>query len=72
MTIKEAATVIGCSPQQVRHLIRSQKLAAIKTVDPIGYGYFYNVRPASVKAYAAKPQLKGWPRGVSRNNGDKQ
>ena len=70
MTPSKAAKVIGCSPQQVRTLIRTGVLRATKTlsfIDSRGqehYTYVCNKR--DVKRYASKPQGKGYPRGRSR------
>ena len=66
MTPKQAAKIIGCSPQQVRTLIRKGTLWAKKVpTDQNQHGYTYNVDCQSVRAYAKRPQSQGWPRGQS-------
>ena len=78
----EAAKIIGCSPQQVRTLIRQGKLRArrVKTdTDRNGKRlYVYHLTKDQVVRYAALPQTRGYPRGVPRqpktktNNGRRQ
>jgi len=64
MTCKEAAAVIGCSPQQVRTLIRKGKIKAHRIVCPANqYGYRYTVTLAEAERYRDAPQTRGWPRG---------
>ena len=66
----EAAKIIGISPQHVRTLIRNGTLLAKRIVrDYDGDGnplYVYDLSAKQVQAYAKQPQLRGWPRGVSR------
>ena len=67
MTPRQAATRIGCTPGQVRTLIRNGTLRARKVKsDANQLGYRWSVTEASVAAYAAKPQTGGWPRGEAR------
>ncbi len=61
MTPVEAAAVIGCSPQQVRYLIRTEKLSAIRL--PIPGGFVYAIQKCEVLRYRDNPQHGGWPRG---------
>lgn len=61
MTPKEAAKVIGCSPQQVRTLIRTGKIKATKREGLRGVVYNVSLREAT--RYKNKPQTRGWPRG---------
>lgn len=65
ITVREASVRIGCSPQQVRTLIRSGKLRAKKSPLPLGGGYYYLIDERDVTKYS-KTQLRGWPRGRSR------
>jgi len=70
MTPTEASTIIGCSPQQVRTLIRTGTLKARKTQrrkDRNGnWQYSYSISESEAQRYAEKPQTKGFPRGQSR------
>ena len=69
VTPTQAARMIGCSPQQVCTLIRTGKLIAIKEeTDCNQHGFRYFLSIQSVKAYAKKPQTKGFPRGKKRNS----
>ena len=68
ITTNQAAIIIGCSPQQVRTLIRKGKIKAEKKKDvrnPAGYNL--EVDKESVKLYAKTIPRQGWPRGVPRN-----
>lgn len=71
MTPKKAAEIIGCSPQQVRTLIRVGKLRAVKV--SLGVGgtgrefYQYEVHRGDVKRYAKSKQKVGYPRGRKRS-----
>ena len=63
MTPKEAAAIIGCSPQQVRTLIRSGRIKATQVKCP--QGYYYNITRREAERYRDTPQKMGWPRGQS-------
>jgi len=63
MTAKEAACVIGCSPQQVRVLIRKGAIQATRRKMP--GGYYYDVSQVEAERYRDTEQTKGWPRGQS-------
>lgn len=63
MTPRQAAAIIGCSPQQVRTLIRTGKIKATKRPTPTFPGYCYSVSRREAERYRDKPQIKGWPRG---------
>lgn len=65
MTPKEAADYIGCSPQQVRTLIRRGKIKARKHKIPGGRkpGYCYLISKKEAERYRDAPQRQGWPRG---------
>jgi len=71
MTPKQAAELIGCSPQHVRTLIRTGKLQATRVLTPDwGSGYIYDIQPVTAKLYKqAKLDHGGWPRGRSRKPG---
>jgi len=64
MTPTQAAKVIGCSPGQVRTLIRTGKIQA--TVYAMPGGIYYDITPREVNRYKTQPQKQGWPRGQSR------
>jgi len=66
MTPSEAARVIGCTPGQVRHLIRIGTLRASRVRRPGGYCYDLH-RPAVVR-YRDRPQTHGFPRGAKRES----
>jgi len=67
LTPKQAATIIGCSTQQVLYLIRRDKLQATKvSTDCNQHGYRYKIFAQEAKRYAAIPQMAGFPRGQSR------
>ncbi len=61
MTPTQAAKLIGCSPQQVRTLIRTGRLKA--THLPSHYRCKYAISKAEAKRYRDAPQKQGWPRG---------
>jgi excisionase family DNA binding protein len=63
MTAKEAAKVIGCSSQQVRHLIKVGKIRAEKYEIP--GGFYYDISQKEVERYRDIEQRGGWPRGQS-------
>ena len=65
MTPKEASEIIGCSPQQVRTLIRSGKLRATKIKAP-GGRHSYDLSKRVVNKYRDQPQSCGYPRGKRR------
>lgn len=68
MTPSQAAHIIGCSPQQVRTLIRKGTIVASKLLqDPTvtGYPYTWTITPA--EAIRIRDRVSGgWPRGKSR------
>lgn len=67
VTTGKAAKIIGCSPQQVRTLVRNGKLEAIKEESPNSRtGYVHMVSLNAVRAYRRTNQSKGWPRGKRR------
>lgn len=63
MTPTQAAKIIGCTPGQVRTLVRAGKIGATKTKQP--GGYYYEITPQEVKRYS-KIVNGGWPRGKKR------
>ena len=64
MTPSQAADVIGCSPQQVRTLIRIGKLCARKVVTRNNqHGYRYEISRKEAERYRNTPQGRGRPRG---------
>ena len=65
MTPSQAAIVIGCSPQQVRTLIRTGKIQAERVDTP--FGFYYNVTQTEAEQYRdSSPNYgRGWPRGRS-------
>jgi len=68
MTPREAAEIIGCSSQQVRHLIRIGTLRATVTQSAVtGYQPRYSLTKREVERYRDKPQERGYPRGRKRN-----
>ncbi len=72
MTPSQAAKVIGCTPGQVRTLIRTGKIQARMNLVPNPYGgYYYDIKPHEVRRYA-KTKTGGWPRGQSRKQGAKR
>jgi len=64
MIPNQAAAIIGCSPQQVRTLIRNGTLPATKLA--ILGGFVYEIAKKDVVRYARTPQKHGWPRGMPR------
>lgn len=69
MTPSEAAKVIGCSPQQVRTLIRVGLVSARKVKTKNNqFGYRYEISLEEAERYRDKPQGRGYPRGVPRPN----
>lgn len=65
MRPSEAAAVVGCTPHQIRNLVRTGILEASKQPDGYG-GYVYVLDEKAVQDYADQPQKKGWPRGQKR------
>ena len=65
MTPNEAAAVIGCTGNQVRHLIRKGRLRS-KRIRNRTYGYHYEVSRREAERYRDAPQTKGFPRGAKR------
>jgi len=65
MTTKEAAKLLGCSPQHVRTLIRQGRLKVKPAALLRGFGYFkgYEVNRDSVEQYKNLPRGRGRPRG---------
>ena len=63
MTATQAARIIGCSPQQVRVLIRKGTIKATRWDMP--GGYYYDVSQVEAERYRDTEQTKGWPRGQS-------
>jgi len=67
MTTKEAAEVIGCSPQQVRTLIRTGKLRATKNPSKNNqFGYEYAITKRTAERHRDNGPTRGWPRGTPR------
>lgn len=70
MTPTEAAGIVGCSPQQIRTLIRTGKLKAKKTrrkKDSQGnWQWTYDISRSEARRYAKEPQKQGFPRGKKR------
>ncbi len=64
MTATEAAMLIGCTPQQVRTLIRTKKIKAKRIKYP--GGYYYQIQKREALRYHNKPQTCGFPRGKAR------
>lgn len=68
LTPSKAAEVIGCSPQQVRTLIRKEIIKARKVVNdcsPVGYVYYVDYHEAL--RYKSIAVSGGYPRGRKRN-----
>ena len=61
MTPTQAAQIIGCSPSQVRTLIRKKKIKATRRSMP--GGYYYDVSVSEAERYRDTEQTQGWPRG---------
>ena len=69
MTPSEAASHIGCSPQQVRTLIRSGTLKANRVESKNNqHGFVYDVDWSEAERYRLMPQVQGFPRGRKRKN----
>lgn len=67
MTPREAASLLGMSPQQVRTLIRKKRLKADRKVTPFNV-VEYDVSPSEVKRYRKVPHDgRGWRRGKVSN-----
>ena len=67
LTTNQAAAVIGCSPQQVRVLVRQGKLKHRRkksAKNPVGYDL--EIEQPSAKAYSKTIPKRGWPRGQKR------
>jgi len=67
MTPRQAAQIIGCSPQQVRTLIRAGVLKARpipSANNPAGYEW--QVPRSEALRYAGAKPKRGWPRGKPR------
>ena len=71
MSPKEAAEIIGCSPQHVRHLARTGKIKAkVLPVHRSGFISFeYNILRSAALAYRDRPTHGGYPRGNKRKGG---
>ena len=70
MTPRQAAETIGCTPGQVRWLIRSKYLRATKiTTNPLisGCDYRYSVGQKEAERYRDVVQTRGFPRGQKRS-----
>lgn len=67
MTTTEAARRIGVSVQQVRWMIRHDKLDARKVkVKTNQHGHVYDIPEKEVERVRAEPQTTGRPRGKRR------
>lgn len=67
LTVAEAAAVIGCSPSQVRALIRNGKLRAKRVpTDNNQYGYEFRITRAQAEHHRDNPNPQGWERGKPR------
>lgn len=66
MTPRQAAAVIGCTANQVRHLIRSGRIKA-RRIESETFGFSYEVSPGEAERYRDSEQSKGFPRGAKRN-----
>lgn len=67
VTSKEAAEIIGCSPQQVRTLIRNGKIPAKRKKNernPAGYDLV--ILRTEAEKYSQTVPRRGWPRGIKR------
>lgn len=63
MTVKDAATLIGVTPAQVRWLIRAGKLPAKrKEVTTNQHGYTYFVRVEDARRYRDSQRKTGPPK----------
>jgi hypothetical protein len=73
LTPSQAAEVIGCSPQQVRTLIRVGRLRARRVSTRNNqHGYRYTIALHDAELYRDTPQPKGYPRGRKRPNTKEQ
>ncbi len=61
MTPKEAAALVGCSPEHLTLLTRRGKIKATR------HGRSYIVNRRSAQAYADREQTRGFPRGRKRS-----
>jgi hypothetical protein len=72
MTPRQAADFIGCTPQQVRTLIRLGRIKAKRTANkdyrgnPIEGSYTYLINMQEVERYKEIPRSGGYPRGRKR------
>lgn len=67
VTTNQAAAIIGCSPQQVRTLVRKGTLPSERVPskrNPTGYDI--RVPKSAAQAYSKRVPRRGWPRGVKR------
>ncbi len=64
MKVIEAAKLIGCSPSQVRVLLRSGKIKGQKWSTEIGE--YWTVNKHSTEQYRDTQQHGGYPRGRKR------
>ena len=60
MTVREAATMLGCSASHVRTLI------ARGLLDARPFGRSHDISARSVMIYQETPQKQGFPRGNKR------
>lgn len=68
MSPTQAASIIGCTPQQVRTLIRTGKLKARKKPTTANqHGYLYEITEAEAVRVRDTEQTRGWPRGTPRS-----
>ena len=73
ITPKQAASIVGCSPQQIRYLIRKNILRATKVAtDCNQHGYRYSIFAHEAERYAKQPQATGFPRGQKRQPKNKE
>ncbi len=63
MTPRQAAKIIGVSPQQVRHLIRSGVIAATVKVNEYGQEVWHITKSQAIKARDNRPK-PGKPKGA--------
>ena len=61
VTTKQAAEIIGCTPDNVRILTLTGKLVGVK------WGRDWRIDERSVRAYAATEQKTGRPRTVKKS-----
>ena len=62
VSVNRAAEIIGCSPQQVRTLLRINKLKGFKSEETREW----EVLMKDATRYKKLNHRKGWPRGVKR------